>query len=624
MKVRSGIVLAALAALCAMPTASYAATASLSGGVLTIAGTDSENNDITVETLYNDSSVWIIQDDSGPNYETSGTLSVPNGCSRYTEQYGYAGDANEMISCPRASISKFVITLGNHPIQGYDTAQNVSFVSAVNVPAEVTGGSGYDIVHGTSGNDVINGAGGGDILNGDPSSSYSTGGNDSINGGPGDDSLYGNPGDDALHGNDGQDTVNGEDGNDQVHGDGGGDKVDGGDGDDFVFGGAGNDGGDYWVLGGDGSDVLDGGDGDDKLGGEGFLSSNYTDGDHDVFIGGAGIDETFYTSRNDSVKVTIDGVANDGKMDDAGNVVENDNVMPDVERVYGTYGNDILDGGPGGESQILIGLPGNDVILGRGGNDDIEGRGGADHLDGGDGDDKIYGSDGNDKLLGGNGSDLVEGGADDDDIEGGAGVDSFAGDTLKYQLEIAGNDTIKATDGVAEPVSCGAGSDTAFVDSTDTLAADPGNICEVKTVTAAPGGSVAGPGAGPGAVGPIDTKLGFAVAATLAQKIGAIAKAGAMSVPVEVAKPGKLAITAQAVPAANGKAFASAKRKPITIGKGSKVFTAPGRGSVKIKLSAKARKLLKRSRKATVTLKIAFTDSSFKTTKSTKRLKLKK
>ena len=612
------LVLAA-AALALAPAAASASSVAVQGDTLVITGSDGEHNDVTVKTAYGFESDYLIVDDNGPNYETSGSLDFSGSCKRYTATY--SGDTNEGVLCPRAGLTKVTVTTGDQPLKSTgDRFETISI--EVPLAATVDSGAGDDFIYGGPLADTLTGGAGGDYIAGEGGSA-ATGGGDTLNGDAGDDQIYGGAGDDAINAGEGKDIGNGDDGNDVIRGGGNSDKLDGGDGDDQVFGEAGSDGGDYWVKGGDGSDLVDGGDGDDELVGEDHLSNGYNEGEKDVLVGGPGIDETGYTSRNVAVQVTLDGVANDGEMNDGGTVVENDNVMADVERVYGSYGNDILVGGGGNEH--LIGLPGNDVVHGGAGNDEIEGRSGTDLLDGQDGDDKIYGSDGNDKILGGNGNDMVEGGADDDEIEGGAGIDSFAGDTLKYQAEIAGNDTIKAVDGAAEPVSCGAGTDTAFVDSTDTVSADPGNICETKTVTAAaPGGSTAGPGAGPNVVGPIDAKLGFAVAKLLGVKLGSVNKAKAFNVPVGVAGPGQLKISAYVPLTRAGKASVSAKKKSTLIGKGAKAFFAAGEGKVKVKLNAKGRKALKKARKVTMTLKVSFKNAAGKTTRTTRKITLKK
>lgn len=95
----------------------------------------------------------------------------------------------------------------------------------------------------------------------------------------------------------------------------------------------------------------------------------------------------------------------------------------------------------------------------------------------------VYGSNGRDRIIGSPDDDVLGGGADNDFIDGGAGDDlinvSFSespplgtrdgSDTLRGG---DGVDRIGARDGVADDVACGAGDDTAIVDSLDVVAAD--------------------------------------------------------------------------------------------------------------------------------------------------------
>ena len=619
---RLSLLFLALACALVVPASAGAATSvGIVGGKLVITGDDTEQ-DIVIRTRYGDTANIYIKDDPYPAGSTG--LTAGAGCQLAAPESDY--DDAKYVSCPKTSFTAITGSLGGNPAGTFEEL-DVSYADAAYPVQNFDMGAGDDIFHGSDLADTgIQGGAGSDSLTMDRQSYTHGTGNDEADGGTGDDRVYGYGGNDTLNGGEGKDIVEGEYGNDVIHGGGNSDKIDGGDGDDQLYGDAGSDGGDYWILGGDGSDYLDGGEGDDELGGEGFLSNGYDEGDKDVFVGGPGIDETWYTSRNVAVKISKDGVANDGEMNDSGTVVENDNVGADVERVFGTYGNDILVGSDGNDE--LIGLPGNDVIQALGGNDIVEGRSGDDQLDAGAGDDKVYGSDGNDKIAGADGNDLVEGGADDDDIDGGAGTDSFAGDTLKYSYDVAGNDTIRAADGVAEPVSCGPGTDTAFVDSTDVVTGDAGNICETKTVTAAAagggGGAGAGPGAGPNVVGAIDARLGFALGRLTgaAAKLGTIVKKGNLPVPAATDRPGTMTITAVAGSGVRMARASAAKSK--VLGSGKATFFAAGQKVVKVKLSAKGKRALKKAKKATIVLKTSFKDVSGKTTKSSKTIKLKK
>lgn len=74
----------------------------------------------------------------------------------------------------------------------------------------------------------------------------------------------------------------------------------------------------------------------------------------------------------------------------------------------------------------------------------------------------VAGGDGNDTLSGGAVGDVLAGGPGNDTLNGGGGVDSYFGET--------GDDVIDARDGLAERISCGAGTDVASNDFTDILA----------------------------------------------------------------------------------------------------------------------------------------------------------
>jgi hypothetical protein len=184
---------------------------------------------------------------------------------------------------------------------------------------------------------------------------------DTLTGGAGDDTLLGNEGDDVLIGNDGN---------------------------DLLYGGLGQD----QMSGNDGNDLLQGGMGADRM------------------FGGNGWDDVDYRDHFADVNVTLDWYAFDGQ---AG---ENDFACPDIEAIWGGYGNDRLVGSPG--DNCLFGVQGDDTLVG------------------GDGNDTLYGWYGNDILIGGQGTDTLKGEQDDDTLvavggtafdtlEGGSGTDTF-------------------------------------------------------------------------------------------------------------------------------------------------------------------------------------------------------
>jgi Ca2+-binding RTX toxin-like protein len=194
-------------------------------------------------------------------------------------------------------------------------------------------------------------------------------------------------------------------------------------------------GGDSLVASG-GADLVLGGDGDDTLAaGDG----SYT------FSGGAGIDAVTYNFRSGAFAISLDGVANDGRIGSG----ETANVMADVENATGGQGGDVIVGNDG--PNVLGGgidyEGGADTIYGAGGNDHLDGgQGWNDLLDGGPGDDVIdEGMIGGDTLLGGAGDDLLVR-ADDSSkpstLRGGEGID-----TVKYQSGYGG--VIVTLDGIA-------------------------------------------------------------------------------------------------------------------------------------------------------------------------------
>lgn len=249
-------------------------------------------------------------------------------------------------------------------------------------------------------------------------------------------------------------------------GGGGDDQITGNDDSNWL---AGN-GGDDTLIGRGGDDILDGGDGNDTVSYESrtapltvrldTTSGNGQAGEHDHLTrleniiggsgddllvgnepanrldGGAGNDTVSYEGRQSAVNVTLDGAANDG------HIGEDDNAI--AENVIGGNGDDLLVGD--GNTNRLDGGPGNDTLDGAAGNDTLNG------------------GDGADTLIGGPGADLLDGGP--------------------------GNDALRARDGAADTLRCGAGTDDAQIDTVDAHEA-----CETVTAPEAPGGNTP-PGGG--------------------------------------------------------------------------------------------------------------------------------
>lgn len=241
-------------------------------------------------------------------------------------------------------------------------------LSAVSI-VRIVAGAGDDVINASvPGNQHISIA----AQDGNDTVSVSTAGNSWVQGGNGDDTLYGGAGSDYLMGEAGNDWVYGGSGNDNLTGDDGSDRISGGYGNDTIYGGNGDDS----LFGQSGDDKLDGGAG------------------ADYFVGGSGNDTADYSTRTASVYVSLGTryeVGNDGE---AG---ENDNVLDDIETVFGGSGNDVLTGSSSANQ-----------LVGNAGNDTLTGGAGADSMFGGDGDDQLISGDWEwDLIDGGNGNDLA-------------------------------------------------------------------------------------------------------------------------------------------------------------------------------------------------------------------------
>ncbi len=282
----------------------------------------------------------------------------------------------------------------------------------------LVGGFGDDLLFPRGGNDTANGSGGVDVVSyagaagpvtvdlaagtggvgaetdlflaveGAVGASYADRltGNDGANilrGGGGNDLLIPAGGQDALDGQDGTDTVSFADAPHGV-------KV------DLLAGSATGDGTDALaslenVEGSGFADVLRGGNGRNVL--SGGAGKDVLDGrlGRDVLRGGTGIDRAIYRDRLVSVRVSLDGRANDGA------ARERDNVAKDVEDVDGGRGADVLRGSSA--ANRLRGFLGDDRLYGLGGSDRLLGAGGNDTFDGGSGRDTCSQGSGSGAML---------------------------------------------------------------------------------------------------------------------------------------------------------------------------------------------------------------------------------
>ncbi len=193
-----------------------ASFATLSGSVLTITGTSS------------DDTITLNSSNGSITAQVNGSTSQPFGIGQVTS----------------------IVVLG--------LAGNDSITDSITDPAapgaSINGGPGNDTIIGGPGNDTLVGGAG----------------NDLIFGGFGDDSLYGGYGDDTLYGQGGSDTLNGGSGTNLLIGGPGGDYLISTGSGDTLNGGAGND---TLVGAGAGAAVLNGGPGNDLI----FAHNSFAD-----------------------------------------------------------------------------------------------------------------------------------------------------------------------------------------------------------------------------------------------------------------------------------------------------------------------------------------------------------
>ena len=342
----------------------------------------------------------------------------------------------------------------------------------------------------------------------------------------------------------------------------------------LLTGGAGNDtvlgyGGNDRIDGGPGNDVVDGGEGDDQvrggIGDDEIWGDHYKDPGADLLDGGPGIDTTEEwgipsdLTSQPRTNVTLDGVANDGRLGEGDNAIG-------IERIRVSVVGDYV--GTDGPDEIKVINPGNEgpsSLTGRGGND------------------ILVAEDFDDTVDGGAGNDIVEGGRGNDTVTGGPGRDTIMGDATSshcswYSCQIPwGNDTIRARDGEQDNIDCGIGTDTAIVDTIDVVA-----NCE--TVDGQSPGPGPGPGPGP-APGPGSGAVAFSVK-------------GKASIRTLVSKGLTLSVACPSTCKVSGTLLFGGKK----IGGGS--AKAAGTVIVKLKLVAKAKRRFKRLSKAKVTLRV--------------------
>jgi len=381
-------------------------TATLSGGILTVEGTDTAD---LIDINYHSNS-------SGRFVEVLGRAIAPDGTSQpLTKTYGLAEIQRIVV---RAGKGADQVMLGDLPWSGE--------------PTSLWGGDGNDTIYGSDSTDTISALKDRDMIWGDAGNDLLVGeaGADTVYGGIGNDSLYGEQGYDRLIGNDGDDRLfsgsndwnergylDGGIGRDSLWGNGGPDTMIGGTENDFLSGANGADS----MLGGAGNDSLDGGYGNDTMCGEQGNDTLYGGHNADSMYGG---DQPDYLDGYSGRDTLVGGEGNDTLQGNA-----------DADTLRGSIGNDFLMGGSHNDS--VLGEDGRDTLMGQDGNDTLRGGNHNDQLSGGLGNDELYGDAGNDTLWGDSGTDYLNGGMSNDTLFGTTGSIAEQ-DTFRRNLSRSG------------------------------------------------------------------------------------------------------------------------------------------------------------------------------------------
>jgi Ca2+-binding RTX toxin-like protein len=401
--------------------------------------------------------------------------------------------------------------------------------------------------------------------------------------------INGGDGNDTLHGGDANESLNGGAGVDVIDGAGGADTIDGGDGNDTLTG-------DDKAESDGGNDVIHGGAGDDTLTGDDSDNVNAVVG-HDTLDGGPGTD----TEYNDWYRydgnagdadppptVTFDGLANDGRPG------ENDNVIS-IEKIDSGYRPDTPTPGSftGTDAPEEFVMLANSIVTAGGGDDVITGSDGADSLDAGAG---------NDKVSGGFGNDTITGGPGQDDLSGDRTAACEYGPVYGTCTIGTGNDTIQAQDGEKDTVDCGPGSDTAYVDAIDV-------VTNCEDVHTAGTGSVPGTGVtgGNGAALPL-----AAPALKLPkQRLAKVRRSRVLRVSCGLTTASRCAVTVTITARDARRLRLKVKRhaKTLAIGRASMTVLKAQTVTIRIRLSKRTARALRRVRRIKVTLTAVATDA---------------
>jgi hypothetical protein len=208
----------------------------------------------------------------------------------------------------------------------------------------------------------------------------------------------------------------------------------------------------------------------------------------------------------------------------------------------------------GGDDKARVDVPLPITASGRFGNDTITTSGA---------DDTLFGGDGNDVLEPGAGSDVVQG--------------------------EAGDDEAKVRDGVSDQVVCAEGNDRVESDDRDTIAADAG--CETVNGAATPPPPPGGGGPGGDAVAPR-----IEVTGGRSQR----ARRGRFTLRIGVDEPARLSLSG--VMRTGGRSYRLSAVRAAT--------TAPGVRRMTVRLSARARRALRRGRRAVARISVLARDAA--------------
>jgi Ca2+-binding RTX toxin-like protein len=403
--------------------------------------------------------------------------------------------------------------------------------------------------------------------------------------------LTGGAGNDTLVGGDAGERIDGGPGNDRVAGLGGDDTIDGGDGADRLSG----DSDDQNATPGGGDDVVRGGPGDDRLTGDGHDAASAVG--HDVLDGGPGTDTVyddwyrFDGSAGDEDPppvVSLNGQADDGRPGERDDVEAVERVDTGYQPAQGTAGT--YAGGDGADTFNLIFADGH--VTAGAGDDVVTGADGADTIDGGAG---------ADRLSGGFGADVIVGGPGRDDIGGDRTAACFYGPLFGDCTIGSGNDTIDARDGERDTVDCGPGADTVYADAIDVTAG-----CETVLVADGPAAPTPAPIAPAPVAGASTPRL------TVGRlRIAAIARARVLTVTCHMIRAGRCSVRAAISARAARKLHLRPRRraKTFTLGSGHRSFARAGSGRVRVKLSRRVARALRRARSLRVTFTLTATGS---------------